>query len=328
MTRPRLQARPATVFDDVRAGFETVAAQARHVRIREDLIPAYADSLACNAPQNVLDPAYHYQGDAESTAAYILVLDSVNFGSGYETGMVCEGWDLVDGSLYFTLALRLKNHFEQYEPIQAAQLSMFGRADCVRLLGLSEHGPYSYDFAELCAGSLRELGAMVAGKYGGSYLSFVNAAAGSADLMVEMLAGLRYFNDTHMYRGQQIPFYKRAQITAADLHVAFRRFGGDLFHDIGDLTMFADNAVPHVFHVDGLLEYSDRLATHIARGLEIPSGTEEEIEIRGCAGYLVERIAAHKDMIPMDIDHILWHKSVEDARYRRAEPHRTLSAFY
>ena len=139
---------------------------------------------------------------------------------------------------------------------------------------------------------------------------------------------MHHFNDAHRYRGRMVAFYKRAQITAADLHLAFGKKGRELFVDIDQLTMFPDNGVAHVFHTDGILEYTPALAARIAAGDEIPSGSEEEVEIRACALHAVELIAAHKGMKAMDIDHILWHRSVEDKRYRELFSHRTLSRFY
>ena len=46
-----------------------------------------------------------------------------------------------------------------------------------------------------------------------------------------------------------MPFLKRAQIAAADLC----RAGVAEFADLGELTMFADNLVPHVLRLDGIL---------------------------------------------------------------------------
>ncbi len=48
-------------------------------------------------------------------------------------------------------------------------------------------------------------------------------------------------------------FYKRAQITPSDLALA----GVAEFDDLDRLTIFADNLVPHVLRVDGVLRYED-----------------------------------------------------------------------
>ena len=64
-------------------------------------------------------------------------------------------------------------------------------------------------------------------------------------------------------------FYKRAQIAANDLHLA----GVVDFPDIDRLTIFADNLVPHVLRLDGVLRYSDELAAaRSTPGSELPAG--------------------------------------------------------
>ena len=50
---------------------------------------------------------------------------------------------------------------------------------------------------------------------------------------------------------------------AADLALAFGNQGWGKFHDLDELTIFADNLVPHVLRVDGVLAYDGHLARQI-----------------------------------------------------------------
>lgn len=318
----------ANIFAEIRAGFEAVSEQARHVRIRYDLLDDYANSLPLRPKTDVLDTNHHFTGDAESTAAYILFLDSINFGSGYEPDLVGEGWEKVDNSLYYTIATRSKLYFENAGIPGASMLQKITPEKCADILELSQNGPQSMAFAELCATSLQELGTMIGTEYEGSFLSFVRTARGRASNLVRQMISMHGFNDVHAYHGHQIPFYKRAQITAADMHIAFERLGEKLFSDMDQITMFPDNGVPHVLHTDGILDYTPELAARIDAGEEIPSGSEEEIELRGCAGHVVELLAQRKGLNAVAIDHILWHMSAEDMRYTESHPHRTRSRFY
>ncbi len=63
-------------------------------------------------------------------------------------------------------------------------------------------------------------------------------------------------------------FYKRAQIMPNDLALA----GVAEFSDLDQLTIFADNLVPHVLRVDGVLRYDPELAAHIDAGELLPPG--------------------------------------------------------
>lgn len=317
------------ILERVRWGFEAVSRMAQHVKIRYDLIPDYAASLQPLPAATLVDADHHYFGDWESTAAYILTLDSINFGSGFKPYLVEEGWELIDGSLYYTVASRLKQRFEQDGPMDAAALAGLKPQDCVDLLQLNGKKHYSFDFARLCTLALREIGQQIGMHYNGSFGAFVDAAGGSAVDLVGRLAALRNFNDIHQYKGLNIPFYKRAQSTAADLHQVFEKIEGrPLFGDFDQLTILADNDVPHVLRSDGLLEYSSALAQAIDNGALIPPGSDEEIEIRACAGHVAELIAAEKNMRAMDVDRILWHRAADDPAYRDKPSHRTISCFY
>jgi hypothetical protein len=315
-------------FDYVRDGFANVAQLAEHVHIHEDRLEDYALALPECPPENTLDADHHYYGDEEGTAAYILTLDSINFGSGYEPHLVAEGWKLIDHSLYYSISTRLKQYFDKNGPIEAGKLKTIGTQECMELLELHPEGAYSAAFAGLCARSLNDLGETVCTSFEHSYHKLVRSARGSANEMMSILTRMNHFNDIHRYKGFDVPFYKRAQITIADLQLAYASFGVDLFHDIDQLTMFPDNGVPHVLRIDGILEYEPELATRIDKGEEVPSGSEEEVEIRAMAGLAVEKISHIKGMNAMGVDHVLWHRSVENNIYRQKSPHRTLSLFY
>ena len=83
-----------------------------------------------------------------------------------------------------------------------------------------------------------------------------------------------------------VGFWKRAQITANDLALA----GVADFHDLDRLTIFADNLVPHVLRVDGVLVYDAALAARIDAGELLEPGGEER-EIRGCAVHACELLS-------------------------------------
>jgi hypothetical protein len=58
-------------------------------------------------------------------------------------------------------------------------------------------------------------------------------------------------------------FYKRAQIFVGDVYGAFGGKGLGCFHDIDQLTMFADYRVPVVLRLMGLLHYSPELQQQV-----------------------------------------------------------------
>lgn len=320
-------AEAGNIFTQVRAAFAGVAAQAVHVRIDTARIPGYAAALAKMADDTVYDTEHHFLGSEEQTAAYVLILDSINFGGPSKPDLAAEGMAMKDGSLYFTVALTLKKIFDTAGGIAADRLAVITADEFATMMNLP-CGPVGAKLATLYAQSLRELGTFVRDRHDGQYLGVVEQAGSSAARLVETLARLPSFNDVFDYKGARVPLLKRAQITAADLHLSFGKLGKNLFADIGQLTMFPDNAVAHVLHQDGILVYTPALEKKVEAGTALASGSIEEIEIRACTGHAVELLKAQRpDLTAMNIDHILWHRSHEPA-YRGRNHHKTLSPFY
>ena len=143
---------------------------------------------------------------------------------------------------------------------------------------------------------------------------------------------MTFFDDVEFWNGRRVPFYKRAQLTVADLALAFDYQGWGGLHDLGELTIFADNLVPHVLRTDGVLLYDTDLA-RIDREELIPAGSKEEIEIRACALHSVELIVheirqMRQVIKPMDIDFLLWNRG-QGFLYKSNKPrHRTRTVFY
>ena len=134
----------------------------------------------------------------------------------------------------------------------------------------------AHELMALFAQALNDLGRFLDGR---TALEAIEAAGGSAERLAATLAhSMPFFDDTG--------FYKRAQITANDLTLA----GIAEFDDIDDLTIFADNLVPHVLRVDGVLIYDDALAAHIDSEELLPPGDEER-EIRALRRA---RLRAHR----------------------------------
>jgi hypothetical protein len=164
----------------------------------------------------------------------------------------------------------------------------------------------------LYARALNELGEFLGER---SALDVVAEAGGSAERLAESLAaGMPLFDD----RG----FYKRAQIVPNDFALA----GLAEFDDLDRLTIFADNLVPHVLRVDGVLRYDPELAAHIDREELLPRGEQEE-EIRACAVHAGELIAARLGVPPRVLDTWLWNRG-QEARYKALPRHRTRTVFY
>jgi len=317
------------ILDAVRTACADVAARASQVHIDHTRIAAYAASLPLDqlqAPQ--LDPQYHYLGHADDTVAFILTLDTINFGSGYfpylrkRPGL----------SGYFTIAAALTECFRQRGPFTALELTHLTARDCAELFGQDLHHEPISELMGLFATALNDLGRYLLARFDGQFTSLVAAAGSSAERLVRLLAEMPYFQDVAQYHGRTVPFYKRAQLTAADLFLALNGQGLGSFTDLDRLTIFADNLVPHVLRVDGVLRYDDALAMCIDAGEPIPAGSTAEVEIRAAAVHAVELLVAelrrsgHR-VTAMGLDYLLWHRG-QQPEYKAHPRHRTRTVFY
>ena len=319
----------ARLLEQVRAGCKSVAERAAHIQINYDLIPSYAAALPdLKTIQPEHDPKSHYLGQNDNTATFFLTLDTINFGSGYfpllhkRPGM----------SGYFTIASCLNDLFKKQGPLSAEALKQLTPEDCTQIF---EQDPDSKPIGELMrlfAKALNDFGGYVQEDFNGSFKELIKAADASAERLMQLLIRMPYFYDVERYDKIEVPFYKRAQLTAADLSLAFAGQGLGRFNDLKNLTIFADNLVPHVLRVDSILLYEEELSSHIDAGELIPSGSAEEIEIRACALHAVELLKnelnrSGHNVTSMELDFLLWNRGQQPA-YKSIPRHRARTVFY
>jgi len=240
----------------------------------------------------------------EEVCAYWLTLDAINFGSGWFPTLRkrpgCSG--------YFTIARSLADRFRFAGPWSASGLRLLSAGDVAEVLGQDP----GHDLMDLYAEALRDLGRFLGDR---EAVDVVDGAGGSAVALAEELArGMPFFEDPG--------FYKRAQITPNDLSLA----GVADFSDLDDLTIFADNLVPHVLRVDGVLRYATDLSFHIDSGQLLPPGAQEQ-EIRACALHACELLSARLEVPPRTLDMWLWNRG-QEPRYKAVPRHRTRTTFY
>jgi Queuosine salvage protein len=308
------------VLEEIRRACAEVAERARYVRLVPDAVPGLAADLAAEGlGTDPEDPAHHDVGDDdEARARYVLALDAVNFGSGWFP--VLRKAPGLSG--YHTIASALRDR----GGVTVDEMAAADGPWCAALFGQDPDGPVA-DLMGLYARSWNQL-AVVIGRFG-SALDLVAAADRSADRLVELLAWEhKMYRDAWEHDGHPVPLFKRAQITAADLHLAFGGEGPGRFDDLDRLTMFADNLVPHVLRLAGVLRYDDGLLARIEAGELLAPGSAEEVEIRAVAVHAVEQVvAALPEATASQVDMALWHRGGR-AEAKAHPRHRTRTTAY
>ncbi len=272
--------------EEVRARCAAIAATARHVTIHPDAA-SYDGGVAG------LDPLLHrLDAPPEEVARYMLVLDAINFGS---------GWFAELGTNTTALTRRLTDHGP---PWTAAELRRLGPDAVGDALGLDR----AHELTGLYATALNQLGAWL----GRRRPSLQDLGPSAQALAADLAAGMPFFADPG--------FSKRAQIAANDLALA----GVADFADVDRLTAFADNLLPHVLRADGVLEYAPVLAAAVDAGEPLPHGSAPERELRACAVHACELLAARAGVPPRTLDNWLWNRG----RELGGRPHRTRTVAY
>jgi len=184
----------------------------------------------------------------------------------------------------------------------------------------------------LFARALGDLGRLLTERYDGDPTGPLTEAAGSSARLLEILASMPFYRDVSQYDEIEVPLYKRAQLTAADLAAAFDRQGPGGFEDLDRLTIFADNLVPHVLRREGVLQYEESLARRIDTGTAVPAGAPEEVEIRAVAVHAVERcveVLRRRGVrsTAQQLDYLLWNRG-QDPEMKAYPRHRTRSVYY
>ncbi|CAI0406329.1 unnamed protein product [Linum tenue] len=306
-------------MDEVRASAAWVAARSSHVTVDSEAIERVADNMHDKIPKIEWDfEGIHYFDDGPLTVQYLFVLDALNF---------CF-WPDKDLN-YDDLASGLKAALENDKSVfDADRLQKYNGPELRKLLNWPRPLPLEDERVRL----LHEVGYELERSFGGKASNLVKSCEKSASMLVATITShFPGFRDHSVYKGHQVFFYKRAQIFAADLFGAFKGQGYGDFHDITSITIFADYIVPAVLRELGVLIYHSKLATMIDSQSEIAAGSEEEVELRACSIYAVEkmrdliRLKSGKQVLTVELDLWLWAYGVQRPSLQH---HRTLSIYY
>jgi hypothetical protein len=301
--------------DEVRAACAWVAARARSVRIDETKIEEYAAGLAQVVEGDLGEEPREAERNPEAAAAFAICMNAINFGSGW--------WPTIRKrpglSGYSTMEAGVRERFDSAGPWSVEELVAITASEIALVVGQDPEHPLMPQFAA----ALRDVGAHLLAEHGGRYLGVVESA-GSIPELARTLGSWDSFADASRYEGREVPFFKRAQLAAADLH----RAGVAELPGVERLTAFADNLVPHVLRVDGVLQLDPELTARIEAEQLLAHGSPKEVELRAGAVHAVELLAATGNTLtPAAIDGALWNRG-RDPRYKSIPRPRSRNTAY
>jgi hypothetical protein len=244
---------------------------------------------------------------------FAVTFNAVNFGSGWHPYMS----KMRGKSGNVTLSTRLRERFDTGGPFTAQELARMTADDCARVFGQHLHPPVD-ELMGLFAQSWNDLGRFLLDRFDGSFPLLVEAAGGSAVALVELLQEMPMYRDVSSYEDITVPFLKRAQLTASDIGT---------FDDLDRLTLFADNLIPHVLRLEGVLVFDGTVVAAIDRGDLLEAGGRAETEMRAAAVHAVELVVGELrgSVTPRQVDSLLWRRGQE---FKESPRPRARTFFY
>lgn len=332
----------------VRSSCEAVVASSAHVRIDDERVQALVAELVADPSTPAWDTDLHYratgpEGD-EHTAMWLLVLDALNFcfwGQGSDPD---QRWrvrwrgELVDG--YIAVVAALTNAVERGYPLHDPQWLATVPHSVVADMLSPEQGHTDIPLLTQRTAHLRELGRGLAPFGSRPATSLITSANGSAITLVErVVATFPSFNDVAHWPhadtglpGNELRFYKRAQILIGDFAGGLKGSPLAKFSDLDQLTAFADYKVPQMLRWLGVVTYDPELANIVDHRERIAAGSRMEVEIRAATIIACDRIvaamSAHgRTITAAELDWLLWSRS-QGLSSRTSPYHLTESIYY
>lgn len=311
----------------------TVVDSARHVWVDQRAIRELAKRfLSMGLAVPGWDDRYHWSDGSRKTATAILTLDAWNFcfwpDQGETKWTVDYNGEKLNG--YRALAACVKRAIEEgvelHNPKVLASLTEEQAHSIFRGMG-------SIPLLEQRVENAREVGRVLERDWDGDFCNMLAACEGSAISLTEMVAeSFTSFRDVSLYYGREVKFYKRAQILAVDLAGAMPKDELTQFHDLDQLSAFADYKIPQVLEAYGVLRYSPQLEAQLQRRELLPPSDPQEVEIRAAMVWAVEWLRLEleeqgQSRNASELDWMLWNLGQQPLEYEKPY-HRTRTIFY
>jgi putative queuosine salvage protein len=266
-----------------------VVERARDVTIDLDRLAEHAGWMAYEElPPPAFILPFPLDLDRAEIVDFVLTATCINFAfTNFETRVrwevVHDGRTLADADgMHFCLQRALA---EGVPVLDGAWLS---QVEEEQLRGVFRGGNSELQLLDERARIWREVGAVLVQRYDGRFSNVFDSAGSCAELLDVLTRDFPRFDDTAIYDGQTVRFWKLAQLSVWILQATLP--GGAGFEDLHRLTAFADYVVPAALRVLGITHYSDELETAIREGRPVDAGSPWEVEIRAHTIYACEEL--------------------------------------
>lgn len=132
---------------------------------------------------------------------------------------------------------------------------------------------------------LNQVGSKLLDSYDGSWVKFItscppNLYHNGEGLVEKLVTEFPRFNDVVNFEGNEVKFYKLAQLGYWGIYASLGRSEYFEIKDLDRMSAFADYIIPVALRLFRITKYEDELENDINEGKEIPASSQKEIEIR------------------------------------------------
>jgi hypothetical protein len=175
--------------------------------------------------------------------------------------------------------------------------------------------------------NLKEAGDVLKKKYDGEFINALEEADFDAIKIAKILVkDFPSFNDKAIVEGNEVFFFKRAQICPNDLSYLSKGAPKSITN-LKSLSAFADYKIPQILKEAGIISYMSNLEKKIESYELIPSGSREEIEIRAATIWGVELLRQKMNKYTAaEVDNAIWLISQDQTGVHPY--HRTYTIYY
>ena len=266
-----------------------VVNESKYVKINEGKIDDFCKSFTDEHIKHWLNNSpYNFKNlNDKEKLHFLLVLNSMSFSYWGNPKWTIEyknkKYDGAFGMLT-TLGRAIENNFKILDPNFLAEIS---KEEFEKIL----HGSVKIPLFEERWKIIREVGTVLLQKYNGNFENILKLANQDCRKLLDLIINnFPSFEDSSIYKGKKIHFYKRAQLLILDIYQVFNGQGYGKFKNIRELTACADYKLPQALRRLGILNYNEELAEKVDNKVEILKDSEEEIEIRANTIWAVELI--------------------------------------
>lgn len=301
------------MLDKVLETSKFVVNNAKYVKINYEKAKELIDELLKfdNVHYLTKVPFNVYEMSTRDIINFLLIYDSINFSFfGNPKWTINDNEQKLDGSIALLHCIfnlfNNQNSIEVYKQLESMTLEEF--KDILK-------GNIDIPLLEERYKIVTDIAKIVNIKMNGNFYQYIKNMNTDKEVFETIISNFSSFNDTRIYKGKTIYFYKLAQLLTSDiLHVIKIKEHRQV--NFSNLLGCADYKIPQVMQGFGILEYDAKLYSLLETKTEIEENSEYEVEIRASMivviNYIYEQI--NKRINRIDINDFIWCKGQDKTK--------------